>query len=187
MVSRAGPKLIAALDAFDFLVEGKVCADFGCNVGGFTQVLVDRGASKVFAIDTGYGQLDYNLRKHPRVVAMERTNAMHVSLPQPIDLVVIDVAWTRQKHILPAAKQVLAPSGRIVSLIKPHYEAQKHQLEQGVLIAGEIPTVLQGVRTDIASCELAVVAEIQSPVVGTGGNTEFLFLLKLDDKNAEVR
>jgi len=181
MISRAVPKLIAALDAFrDVGVDpsGKVCADFGCNVGGFTKVLLDRGATRIFAIDTGYGQLDYTLRKDPRVVVMERTNAMHVSLPNKVELIVIDVAWTRQRNILPAAKRVLADSGMIVCLIKPQYEAEKHQLKDGVLLLDQIESVLSKVRNDVATCGFEILAEVKSPVVGTGGNIEFLFALK---------
>lgn len=104
-VSRAGLKLEHALREFEFDVAGLVCADFGCNVGGFTDCLLQRGARKVYAIDTGYNVLAYKLRVDERVVVMERTNALHVAKPQAaeIDLVVIDMAWTPQRHALPAA------------------------------------------------------------------------------------
>ena len=104
---RAGQKLEHALVRFAIDVNGLVCADLGCSTGGFTDCLLQRGAAKVFAVDTGYGVLDWKLRKDPRVVVMERTNAMHVQLPEPANLVTIDVAWTRQQHILPAAKAIL--------------------------------------------------------------------------------
>jgi 23S rRNA (cytidine1920-2'-O)/16S rRNA (cytidine1409-2'-O)-methyltransferase len=100
-VSRAGLKLDHALTAFAVDVTGLVCADLGCNAGGFTDCLLQRGAAKVYAVDTGYGALDWKLRKDPRVVVMERTNAMHVTLPEPVGFVCIDVAWTRQRRILP--------------------------------------------------------------------------------------
>lgn len=134
-VSRAGQKLDHALTTFALDVAGFVCADLGCNVGGFTDCLLRRGASRVYAVDTGYGVLDYRLRKDPRVVVMERTNALHLHLPQPVQLVCIDVAWTRQHHILPAARQLLPPfeQGQIISLIKPHYEADARLLRGGVL------------------------------------------------------
>src|SRR6266404_2482418 len=102
-VSRAGDKLDHALSTFALDVGGFVCADFGANAGGFTDCLLQRGASRVYAIDTGYGALEWKLRRDPRVVAMERTNAMHVELPEEVDLVVVDVAWTKQRFILPAA------------------------------------------------------------------------------------
>src|SRR5438034_4090953 len=102
-VSRAGQKLEHALSIFGVDVTGFVCADLGCSTGGFTDCLLQRGAAKVYAVDTGYGVLDWKLRTNERVVVMERTNAMHVTLPEPVDLVTIDVAWTKQRHILPAA------------------------------------------------------------------------------------
>ena len=119
-VSRAGQKLDHALGAFALDVSGFICADFGSNTGGFVDCLLQRGAAKVYAIDTGYGVLDWKLRKDPRVVVMERTNAMHVELPEPVRLVTIDVAWTKQRIILPAAKRVLDRDGWIVTLLKPH-------------------------------------------------------------------
>src|SRR5947208_5311202 len=115
-VSRAGQKLEHALATFKIDVSGWVCADLGSNVGGFTDCLLQRGAKKVYAIDTGYGVLDYKLRKDARVVVMERTNAMHVTLPEPMDFVCIDVAWTKQKNILPSARRLIAPAGRVVTL-----------------------------------------------------------------------
>src|SRR5271167_690382 len=93
--SRAGLKLDSALNVFSISVTGKICADLGCSTGGFTDCLLQHGASRVFAIDTGYGVLDWKLRKDPRVVVMERTNAMHVTLPGPVELITIDVGWTR--------------------------------------------------------------------------------------------
>src|SRR5258706_16468275 len=102
-VSRAGLKLDHALSHFAIDVSGKTCADLGSNTGGFVDCLLKRGAAKVYAIDTGYGALDWNLRKDPRVAVMERTNAMHATLPEKVDVVTIDVAWTKQRHILPAA------------------------------------------------------------------------------------
>src|SRR3954471_2291855 len=129
-VSRAGQKLHHALTRFVISPDGKTCADLGSNTGGFTDCLLQLGARKVYAIDTGYGVLDYKLRKDPRVVVMERTNAMHATLPEKVELVTIDVAWTRQKHILPATKTMLTPTGEVVTLIKPHYEAEAKALRK---------------------------------------------------------
>src|SRR5437870_2103753 len=122
-VSRAGQKLDHALTTFAIDVTGKICADLGCSTGGFVDCLLQRGAKKVYAIDTGYGVLDWKLRNDPRVVVMERTNAMHVQLPEVVQIVTIDVAWTKQKHILPNAARLLAADGIVMTLIKPHYEA----------------------------------------------------------------
>src|SRR3954471_4903391 len=112
--SRAGLKLDHALTVFQIDVSGLTCADLGSNVGGFVDCLLRRGAAKVYAVEKGYGVLEYRLRKDPRVVVMERTNAMHVTLPEPVDIVTIDVAWTRQKNILPAARKLLKPAGTAI-------------------------------------------------------------------------
>ena len=173
-VSRAGQKLDRALAAFALDVTGLTCADLGCSTGGFTDCLLQRGATRVYAIDTGYGVLDWKLRKDVRVVVMERTNAMHVALPEPAAVVTIDVAWTRQRHILPAARRVLAPGGTIVSLVKPHYEAAAAVLRKGILPAGELPAVLDAVWADAAAAGFDVVATVPSPIKGAKGNTEWL-------------
>src|SRR4051795_9025916 len=114
-VSRAGEKLEHALNTFALDVSALTCADLGSNVGGFVDCLLQRGAAKVYAVEKGYGVLEYRLRKDPRVVVMERTNAMHVELPERVSLVTIDVAWTRQKNILPAARTLLRADGQIVT------------------------------------------------------------------------
>src|SRR5829696_4759093 len=132
-VSRAGQKLDHALSQFRLDVAGAIAADLGSNTGGFVDVLLHRGARKVYAVDTGYGVLDWKLRKDARVVVMERTNAMHAQLPEPADLVTIDVAWTKQRHILPAARRMVKDAGLVVTLIKPHYEADQKLLAGGVL------------------------------------------------------
>src|ERR1051325_3928155 len=110
-VSRAGQKLEHALASFGIDVSGGGCADLGSNVGGFVDCLLQRGAKRVYAIDTGYGVLEWKLRKDARVVVMERTNAMHVKLPEKANLVSIDVAWTKQKNILPAARKMIEDDG----------------------------------------------------------------------------
>lgn len=176
-VSRGGEKLAAALAAFEVAPVGAVCADLGCNVGGFTDALLARGARRVYAIDTGYGTLAYRLRTDPRVVVLERTNAMHVVLDEPVDLVVVDVGWTRQRHVLPNARRLLKPDGRIITLVKPHYEADKHRLEGGVLPAPLAREVLDTTCRTIEELDLAVLAILPSPIVGRKGNREYLALL----------
>lgn len=163
-----------ALATFALPVAGAVCADLGCNAGGFTDCLLQRGATKVFAVDTGYGMLDYKLRKDARVVVMERTNAMHVVLPEPIDLVVIDVAWTKQKHILPAAKRLLSLTGGVVTLIKPHYEADPSLLKGGVLPAEALDAVVASVEADFAAAGFRSLGLTTSPIKGAKGNVELL-------------
>jgi 23S rRNA (cytidine1920-2'-O)/16S rRNA (cytidine1409-2'-O)-methyltransferase len=173
-VSRAGLKLQHALAAFDVNVAGLVCADLGSNTGGFVDCLLRGGAAKVYAIDTGYGALDWKLRNDPRVVVMERTNAMHATLPEKVGLVTIDVAWTRQRRILPAAARMLEPGGRIVTLIKPHYEAPPAILRKGLLPRERLEQVLAAVREDIFLAGFILDGIVQSPIRGAKGNTEFL-------------
>lgn len=177
-VSRGGLKLDHALRAFGLDVASLVCADLGCSTGGFVDCLLQRGAAKVFAVDTGYGVLDWSLRKDPRVVVMERTNAMHVTLPEPTDLVSIDAGWTRQRHILPSAARLLKRDGRVLSLIKPHYEASPTQLVRGVLREVALAGVLRAVDEDILQAGFEVVAMVESPVRGSKGNREFLAWLQ---------
>ena len=188
-VSRGGEKLQAALDGFGLSVGGWVCADFGVNVGGFTDCLLQAGAVKVYALDTGYGALDWRLRKDPRVVVMERTNALYAPLPADVgpgmELVTIDVAFTPQRLIVPAAAKWLRPDGRIISLLKPHYEAQKlprRPVRKGTgqppLDDAEAVAIRDEVCQELASMGLAVQAVMPSPLRGKGGNVEFLLLLE---------
>jgi 23S rRNA (cytidine1920-2'-O)/16S rRNA (cytidine1409-2'-O)-methyltransferase len=182
-VSRAGLKLDHALNEFALDVSGRVCADLGCNAGGFVDCLLQRGAARVYAVDTGYGVLEYKLRKDPTVVVMERTNAMHVTLPEAVDLVTIDVAWTRQKYILPAAVGLVKPNGSIISLIKPHYEADRELLQGagGVLPSESLAGVLERVRKDIIEAGCVIRKMTQSPIRGGKGNVEFLALIAPKD------
>ena len=184
--SRSGGKLQAALAAFAIDVSGKICADLGSNAGGFVDCLLQSGAELVYAIDTGHGMLDWKLRTDARVVVMERTNAMHATLPRPVDLVTIDVAWTKQKHILPAAMKLLAEGGLIVTLIKPHYEAERSLLRRGVLPPEHIAAVVQDVLAQARSLGLDVVSTIPSPMKGAGGNSEILAELRLGRKSDQA-
>ncbi len=177
-VSRAGQKLDHALATFAIDVAGRICADLGCNVGGFVDCLLQRGAAKVYAVDTGYGVLDYRLRKNPHVVVMERTNAMHVTLPEAVGFVSIDVAWTKQKHILPAARRLLADGGDVVTLIKPHYESDPRVLRGGVLPAEHLEAVLESVRRDVVAAGFTWLAHTASPIRGAKGNVEYLAHLR---------
>lgn len=177
-VSRAGQKLEHALSAFGIDVSGWTCADFGSNVGGFVDCLLRRGAATVYAIDTGYGVLDWKLRKDERVVVMERTNAMHVELPRKVRLVTIDVAWTRQRRILPAAARLLDDGGTVVTLIKPHYEAAPALLRDGVLPAEQVGEVAAEVAREVQGLGFEVVQTTTSPIKGAAGNIELLAWLR---------
>jgi 23S rRNA (cytidine1920-2'-O)/16S rRNA (cytidine1409-2'-O)-methyltransferase len=178
-VSRAGLKLDHALDTFAIDVRGLVCADLGSNVGGFVDCLLQRGATKVYAIEKGYGVLEWKLRKDARVVVMERTNAMHVELPEPVSLVTIDVAWTKQRNILPAARRLVIGTGWVVTLIKPHYEADKRLLRGGILPAEAVENVVNEVKKDILAAGFKLIQMVQSPILGGEGNIEVLAELRL--------
>jgi 23S rRNA (cytidine1920-2'-O)/16S rRNA (cytidine1409-2'-O)-methyltransferase len=185
--SRAGLKLDHALNVFAIDVAGLTCADLGSNVGGFVDCLLQRGAAKVYAVEKGYGVLEYRLRKDPRVIVMERTNAMHVQLPEPVALVTIDVAWTKQKNILPAAKRILLPDGRVVTLIKPHYEASAAQLKRGILPEAEVDAVVKSVEREIFNAGFTLETQTRSPIEGAGGNVEVLAILRptIDQPNPQ--
>lgn len=177
--SRAGEKLDFAFDSFPISVEGLVCADFGSSTGGFVSCLLARGAAKVYSVDTAYGELAWELRQDPRVVVLERTNAVHVTLPEKVSFISIDASWTRQTHILPNALAHLEPEGTIVSLIKPHYEAPRSLIRKGYLPPEHLPNVLDVVTQDISNAGGRVLALVESPI--TGGkmkNTEYLALIK---------
>jgi 23S rRNA (cytidine1920-2'-O)/16S rRNA (cytidine1409-2'-O)-methyltransferase len=177
-VSRAGHKLEHALRAFAIGVTGLTCADLGSNVGGFVDCLLQHGASRIYAIEKGYGVLEWKLRKDPRVVVMERTNAMHVALPEKVDLITIDVAWTRQRNILPVTAKLLRDNGRVITLIKPHYEADKRLLRKGILPPDKLDEVLEQVKQEIAAAGFAIIRTTRSPILGGEGNTEVLAELR---------
>ena len=189
-VSRAGAKLEHALEEFKLDVTGLRCADFGCNVGGFTDCLLQRGAKHVIAIDTGYGALAWKLRQDRRVETRERTNALHAEAPAGgVDLVVLDLAWTPQRLAIPAALKWLAPGGRIITLIKPHYELrdeEKAWLDRGFLPHERVPGVVTRVEAEMPALGAKVLGSTQSPLVGgktskkagVPGNIEWLTLLE---------
>ncbi|MDO8874608.1 MAG: TlyA family RNA methyltransferase [Pseudolabrys sp.] len=177
-VSRGGVKLAAALDHFGISPKGRVCLDVGASTGGFTQVLLERGASKVYAIDVGSGQLHESVRARPEVVSLEQTDIRNVSpalLTPPPDLVVIDVSFISLKLVLPPA---LAPAHRpaqLIALIKPQFEAGRAQLKRGIV---RDTAVHAAVCDDIAACVAALGWQVSgimpSPISGGDGNVEFL-------------
>lgn len=175
-VSRGGVKLAGALDAFGLEPRDAVVADFGASTGGFTDCLLQRGAARVYAIDVGYGQLHDRLRRDSRVVSMERTNARHLtreSLPEPVDLVVIDASFISATKLLPAALEVLSPSGEIVVMVKPQFEVGRQKLQRGVVRdpAARAEAIDEVAR---AACELGLreVARCDSVLPGPDGNLE---------------
>ena len=178
-VSRAGEKLQYALDTFNISVNEKIVADFGTSTGGFTDCLLQNGAKRVYAVDTSYGELDWKLRNDERVVVMEKTNAMHVKLPEKVDLITIDVGWTKQEKVIPNALANLKDDGVMLSLIKPHYEAEKYMLRGGKLADEFIDKVLARVKEKIEKLGANIVQLIESPILGEKGkNKEFLALIR---------
>lgn len=177
-VSRAGEKLEFALKQFRISIQDKICADFGSSTGGFVDCLLQNGAKKVYSIDTAYGELAWKLRNDSRVVVMERTNAMYVTLPEKVDFISIDVGWTKQKAILPNVFANLKDDGVIISLIKPHYEANPKYLRKGKLEAEKVEEVVGVVKEDIKKVGGKIVDIVESPIVGEKGkNKEYLALI----------
>jgi len=180
-VSRGGVKLAHALHAFDLEPRGWVCVDFGSHTGGFVDCLLQSGAARVYAVEPGRGVLDDRLRRDPRVVVFEGVNALRFTAPEPADLITIDVGWTPQRLVLPAARRCLKPDGRVVTLVKPHYEAPKGWLRRGVLAPEHYDQVLETCRTDVREAGWTIVAETESPLTGHAGNREHFFLLRRTD------
>ncbi len=176
-VSRGGFKLEHALDSFGISVDGLIAADLGASTGGFTDCLLQRGAVKVYAIDVGYGQLDYRLRQDERVVVMERQNARYLeSLPESVDLVTIDVSFISLSHILGTAARLIKPDGKVICLIKPQFEAGKDGVDRkGVVREDRVrQQVVRNVIGFAQEIGLGVRGLDRSPLVGPAGNVEFL-------------
>ena len=179
-VGRGGDKLAWALDTFGVNPAGCVCCDLGSNVGGFVDCLLQRGATKVYSVDTSYGTLAWTLRNDPRVVVMERTNALYAQIPEPLDLVTSDVGWTRQEKVIPKALSMLKPGGLLVSLLKPQYEADKDDIEHGKGRVKEdaLQKILAHVTATAQSTGLPLRGPELAPFLGgKGKNPEFYFVL----------
>lgn len=184
-VSRGGLKLEKALRDFRVNPEGYVCSDSGASTGGFTDCLLQQGAKKVFAIDVGYGQLDWKIRSDPRVVVMERTNVRYVTpeqLGEPLDLSVVDVSFISLKIVLPVIKTFLKPCGQVLCLIKPQFEAGKEKVgKKGVVRDPEVhKEVLDNFVQLTKELDLTILGLTFSPVKGPEGNIEFLAHLTKD-------
>ena len=187
-VSRGGLKLEKALRDFGIQPDGYVCSDSGASTGGFTDCLLQQGAKKVFAIDVGYGQLDWKIRSDERVVVMERTNIRYVTpedLGEPLDLSVIDVSFIGLEIVLPTIKTLLRPdAGQVVCLIKPQFEAGKENVgKKGVVRDAKIHQMVLDRFVALAdSLDFTILGLTFSPVKGPEGNIEFLAHLTLADQ-----
>ena len=182
-VSRAGGKLAGALDAFGIDPLGWVAMDVGASTGGFTDCLLQRGARRVYAIDVGYGLIDWKLRQDARVVLLERTNIRYVvpeAIPELVDLVVIDVSFISLRLVLPSVLRFLRPTGRLVVLVKPQFEVGRGQVGRGGIVRDD-EARYQAVR-DVMTCAselgLSEVGVVESPVQVKKGNREILLGLQ---------
>jgi 23S rRNA (cytidine1920-2'-O)/16S rRNA (cytidine1409-2'-O)-methyltransferase len=183
-VSRGGVKLAGALDAFGIDVTGRRALDIGASTGGFTDLLLQRGAASVVALDVGHGQLDWRLRTDPRVVVREGVNARALSkddVPYPPDLITIDVAFISLRHILPPLPALIAPRADVVALVKPQFEAGRDQVGKGGLVTD--PAVHEAVLASVTAAAVRAgferLAMTPSPITGATGNQEFFLHLRL--------
>ena len=177
--SRGALKLGPALDAFGVDPSGRVCADIGASTGGFTDVLLRRGATRVYAIDVGRGLLHWRLRQDPRVVVIERTNARDLeSFPEPVSLVVVDVSFIGLEKVLPAARYA-APHAEVVALFKPQFQVARSEVGKGGVVhdSHAVDAALQRFRAWCSGNGYEVRAEAPSAITGTEGNQEFFLHL----------
>ncbi len=189
-VSRGGLKLEKAMQTFPITLEGKTCADIGASTGGFTDCMLQNGARRVYAVDVGYGQLDWKLRSDERVVCLERTNARYLSteqIPEPLDFASIDVSFISLKLIFPALYPLLREGGEIACLIKPQFEAGREKVgKKGVVRDPAVHLeVLQQFLRYAKENNFTVLGITYSPIRGPEGNIEYLgFLRKSDEPDA---
>jgi 23S rRNA (cytidine1920-2'-O)/16S rRNA (cytidine1409-2'-O)-methyltransferase len=182
-VSRGGEKLAAALDASSIAPRGMICLDVGCSTGGFTDCLLQRGAARVYAVDVGYGQFDWRLRQDPRVVLIERTNIRYISpsaIPEPVDLVVVDVSFISLTKVLPPIMQFLHSPAYVIALIKPQFEVGKGQVGRGGVVRDDAQRVetAQKVIRFAEERGLRTMRAVASPIKGKKGNQEILAIFE---------
>jgi 23S rRNA (cytidine1920-2'-O)/16S rRNA (cytidine1409-2'-O)-methyltransferase len=182
-VSRGALKLERALEAFPVDPRGKTCADLGASTGGFTDLLLQRGAAKVYAVDVGYGQLHVRLRADPRVVVRERENARELtaaSLGEQVDLVTGDLSFISLRLVLPAVHRLLRPGGEAILLVKPQFEVGKGEVGKGGVVRDEAKRRAALVAVAAAARDLGfeVLGHAESPIEGPAGNREWLLALR---------
>ena len=184
-VSRGGVKLEAALDRFSVPVEGKICMDVGASTGGFTDCLLQGGAERVYAVDVGWGQLHWKLRRDPRVVVLERRNIRYLpkeEIPEEIDLATIDTSFISLKLVIPAVLKFLKDRAEILALIKPQFEVGKGEVERGGVVRDpqKHRRVIREIWEFVRSLGLSPQGVMESPLLGPKGNKEFFIYIKKD-------
>ena len=189
-VSRGGLKLEAALQSFDIKTAGRVCLDAGASTGGFTDCLLQHGASRVFAVDVGYGQLAWKLRQDSRVVVFERTNIRYMppeSIPEPVDIVTIDVSFISLRIVAPAVLKLMKKDAEWLALIKPQFEVGKGRVGKGGVVkdADLHDYVIRSLWAFFTDTGLFCQAVIPSPILGPKGNKEFIIFMKSEGKPPE--
>jgi len=181
-VGRGGLKLAHALDTFRIDVQGREALDIGASTGGFTDVLLKRGATRVIALDVGHGQIDWTLRNDPRVLVVEHFNARHLQasdVPHPVDIVTIDVSFISLRQILPVVPPLLRPNADVIALVKPQFEAGRAEIGKGVIRDPAVQSrVVEEVSASAREVGLNPVASTPSPITGAKGNVEFLLHLR---------
>jgi 23S rRNA (cytidine1920-2'-O)/16S rRNA (cytidine1409-2'-O)-methyltransferase len=185
-VSRGGLKLEAALDEFGVDPKGLSLLDAGASTGGFTHCLLERGAKRIIAVDVGYGQFDWELRKDPRVTLLERTNIRFLdpaSLPYPVDGAVADLSFISLTLVLPKFYEILSLGGWLIPLVKPQFEVGRADVGKGGVVRDEqkMRAAIEKVKNFAQGCGFQVLGELESPVKGPKGNREFLLYLKKID------
>lgn len=187
-VSRGAYKLLGALDHFKIEVEGLIACDVGSSTGGFTQVLLERGAKRIYCVDVGKGQLHWKLRNDPRVKVLEGVNARYLTLEavgEPVDLCTVDVSFISLKLVLPAIKNLLKPGGRVIALVKPQFEAGKRDVRKGIVLKPDVhASVLKSMIEYALNLELVCEGITYSPLPGTKGNIEYFLHLSNDKRES---
>lgn len=180
-VSRGGLKLEHAIRNWKLRIENCVALDVGSSTGGFVDCLLQNGAQKVYAVDTAYGELAWKLRNNEKVVILERRNILHLeNLSELVDLITIDAGWTKLELVLPVVKKFLKENGVIIALLKPHYEADKSLLTKGGVLPKDLAEITKDqVVEKIKNLEFQIKDCIESPILGGGGNTEYLVNIKV--------
>lgn len=180
-VSRGAEKILSAIEKWGIEIKGKVCADIGSSTGGFTEVLLSRGAKKVYAIDVGRDQLHQSLRQDERVVSFEETDIREFDLnkiKEPVKFICADISFASLSHILPSIHEALAPKGEAVVLVKPQFELLPEDLKKGIVRdSAKHGEVLEKIKKESKKTGFKVKGEMESPILGKGGNKEFLLYL----------